>query len=241
MIRFLSISMLIFFLLSCGAAKKQLSIETKPIDLITFKKNNYVTDEGKESLLRFQKDLIQSAIDEGVDPIRAQSMDPTIMLDFFLSETESTIKISVEGDTIWSLLWENGNMPRNHKRIDFAKNLIFYHDPNDRNKILNEYPLFDKARDSLYTIEEFRDDRKSILGYDCFKILVKEKEVKMDGFPLSFGDSIHELYVTDQINLPVQSIYNEDYTILNLFPLEILISEERMPGVYEWYLATGIK
>ena len=81
--------MLIFFLLSCGAAKKQLSIETKPIDLITFKKNNYVTDEGKESLLRFQKDLIQSAIDEGVDPIRAQSMDPTIMLDFFLSETES--------------------------------------------------------------------------------------------------------------------------------------------------------
>jgi hypothetical protein len=51
----------------------------------------------------------------------------------------------------------------------------------------------------------------------------------------NLGNTIYEMYVTDQINLPVHSVFNLTKLFPNTFPMEIRISEEKLSGMAEQY------
>lgn len=57
-----------------------------------------------------------------------------------------------------------------------------------------------------HSIEEYPNDKKDILGYSCYKVVIRKKEQIEEDFSLRIGDAIYEMYVTKEIGLPV-SLY----------------------------------
>jgi hypothetical protein len=73
-----------------------------------------------------------------------------------------------------------------------------------------------------YEFEIDKNDKKSILGYDCFKAIVKQIRY----FNGEVDYIIYELYVTDKIKLPARIITGWWDTVINLCPLEIIDYKE---------------
>lgn len=72
-------------------------------------------------------------------------------------------------------------------------------------KIFNQYTPWEVT----FEIDSFLTDRKLILGYDCYKVVVLEKR-KNPSEPESLTNSIHtrvyEMYVTDELSLPADIV-----------------------------------
>lgn len=71
-----------------------------------------------------------------------------------------------------------------------------------------------------YQVDTFGDDRKTIHGYDCYRIVVKESIVDEE-----FGiDRLeYDMYVTDKIDLPFHLLNTTLKPVLNSCPLEMTI------------------
>lgn len=63
-----------------------------------------------------------------------------------------------------------------------------------------------------YDLEEFRTDRKEILGYNCYKVVIHDKK----------GNVTIETYVTNAFSaIPIRHFLNKRFPKLKDFPLEI--------------------
>ena len=67
-----------------------------------------------------------------------------------------------------------------------------------------------------YEIIENRKDRREIKGFNCYKLTLIKKDTENN-----LGNTIYDMYVTDQINLPVHSVFNLTKLFPNTFPMEI--------------------
>ena len=71
---------------------------------------------------------------------------------------------------------------------------------------LNKFPLHFEHDEWIvtYTLTEDTKETKNILGFDCFKLTIQEKkeDVKEEKTEIT----THELFVTDQLNLPVRIV-----------------------------------
>lgn len=61
--------------------------------------------------------------------------------------------------------------------------------------------------------------RKSIAGYDCYFVKIEESYGSEKAMKI-LGTTVYEMYVTTKINLPMNSLLNNECEINGFFPLE---------------------
>lgn len=77
-----------------------------------------------------------------------------------------------------------------------------------------------KLRTCDYTIEINKRKKKTIHGYPCY--YVKVTKISADTTSRNaIGDIVYELYVTEQIALPMEALVRNDCDIPGFFPLEV--------------------
>ncbi len=113
-----------------------------------------------------------------------------------------------------------------------------------------------KDSDKEIHIEEYKQVRKKIMGFDCFKILVTTKRDVLQDFKMlsAFGsfepkqsylndDSFlltREMYVTEEIQCKYHPATNLAQVLENYFPLQIIERENLIMGVETRTLITEI-
>ncbi len=112
-------------------------------------------------------------------------------------------------DDEWILI-DRDTRVMNHYYIDYKKGLQKTEFPFDRSEVRNI--------EVNYETKEHKDDRKTILGYDCFRVIVIETIIDDE-----FGTEINEydMYVTDEINLPFHLLNTTLKPIVDSCPLQL--------------------
>lgn len=90
-----------------------------------------------------------------------------------------------------------------------------------------------------YSIEVDRGDKKNILGYECYKVVIVENRKSIsEGWEES---CTYECYVTDDLNLPFNCTELIWEKVLNKTPLEIVYYLNHIPNSKEYKTAIEIK
>ncbi len=129
------------------------------------------------------------------------------------------IHIEYKNDSIWRYTKENGDLKGDYILVNKENEIIKYYDES-KSLCNKEENLFENS--DKFQIIKNEEDRKTILGYNCFKLTIIKIKEKSE-----FGNTILEMYVTDKIELPIHSVINLTKYIPNLFPLEIRIKPEK--------------
>jgi hypothetical protein len=195
-----------------------------------FNKYRALTKSGITELAKMKKSAIDSELNP---PGKGTNINETLksfpLTNIPIDSNLVKIHIEVNNDSIWRYTKENGNLKGDYILINKEDGIIKYY---DTTKTVNkrERNLF-KNNDTFQIIRN-EQERKTIQGYDCFKITIIKIKEKSE-----FGNSILEMYVTDKIELPMHSTINLTKFIPDLFPLEIRIRAEKkitqMELVYE--------
>ncbi len=214
-------------------------METRNSDFskITFKSQLLVTESGLNNFIEKVDSLTPSVQDEILvpegqyDSIRNSSEFKKMMGDFhrksLMESTPTEIVIEIINDSIWRHQRQNGKIIGDYYLIKKDDAFLYYY---DKSRTIN-YKKYDllETKDS-YKIIKNESDRKIIMGFDCFKLtLIKEVNT------LGLGDSIYDMYVTSEIDLPAHSILNLSKLIPGFFPLEIKVRSEKLSGFVEDY------
>jgi len=170
---------------------------------------------------------------KGKDSLMNKRLKEMQMTEFLAQTPETEIYVEVQKDSIWRYTKQNGAMIGDYFMIQKNSGILNYY---DKSKSVNyrKYDLFSQNQE--YEIIENKKDRKEINGFDCFKL----KLVKIDK-ESDLGNTIYEMYVTDQIDLPIHSVINLTKLVPNTFPMEIKVSEEKLSGMAELYELIGIE
>lgn len=108
---------------------------------------------------------------------------------------------------------------------------------------LNKHYLYGNAETSdwkiAFEIQQFESERKTILGYDCFKMDVKQTRInEKEGWEIV---DQYELYVTDQINLPASLVIHLWQPVVAFCALEIKSIRVKNPNSYSIQSVIEIK
>ena len=155
-----------------------------------------------------------------------------------IRETPKTkIYVEFKKDSIWRHTTERDiiigdifTLTKNNGNLDYRPKF-------EKNKIYRTFDLF--AQSDKYLVEIDKSKRKKILNYDCY--FVKLTKVKNENIEFNKRNTIYEMFVTENIKLPVHSVINITKNFNEFFPLEIKISNDRFNGAFEFYTALEIK
>jgi hypothetical protein len=149
------------------------------------------------------------------------------MTEFLTQTPETEIYVEIQNDSIWRHTKQKDKIIGDYFMIQKNNGILNYY---DKSKSVNykNYDLF--AQKNKYEIIENRKDKKQIKGFDCYKLTLIKKDTESD-----LGNTIFEMYVTDQIELPIHSVINLNKLVPNTFPMEIKISKEKLSGIIELY------
>lgn len=90
-----------------------------------------------------------------------------------------------------------------------------------------------------YEIEEFKSEKKMILGYECFKMNIVQTRInEKENWEYI---NKYELFVTDKINLPARLVIFLWEPVTELCALEIKAMDMRVPNSYSIKRAIEIK
>lgn len=119
----------------------------------------------------------------------------------------------------------------------------FYLDEKTQEAKLAEHHLYSDPETSdwhiVYETQQFESERKTILGYDCFKMNVKQtRSNEREGWEVI---NQYELYVTDKINLPASLVIHLWMPVVAYCALEIKSIRTENPNSYSIQSAIAIK
>ncbi|NQX81645.1 MAG: hypothetical protein HRT66_06595 [Flavobacteriaceae bacterium] len=199
------------------------------------------SSEGEASIKRFSKKLYQIILEKGGDSSRATFLTQDGMfLDMIRTSMSQNIQIQTSGDTIWRTEhFMNTQGVMNGWQL-FKTNGLFGSVFALNNVSLEENELDDLFKDEIKPVRLEKDitDRKNILGYDCFKVILEIPEILDDTddmpFPIKLGNSVYEMYVTNDIDLPMHALINVP-VFLNFFPLEVFEYTTELKGNFLVY------
>lgn len=219
---------LIFLLLiSCSTTKKLSKNGSIPTKFV-FKKSMVSSQRGISNLKLKQDSLIDVMYSPNrKDSLKNKKLEDMQITDFLSQTPETIVHIEIQNDTIWRYTKQNDKMIGDYLMIQKNSGILNYY---DKSKSLNykKYNLF--ARNDEYEIYEDKKDRKEIKGFDCFKLKLVKIHKESD-----LGNTIYEMYVTEQFELPVHSVINLTKFVPNIFPMEIKVSEEKLSVMSELY------
>lgn len=217
----------------CSTSKKQTGSKSQPTKFV-FKKST-VSSQGGISKLESKLDsLINSKSSlNGNDSLLKEDLKKVLSPKMLLDIPEKEINIEILNDSIWRYTTQEGKMFGDYLMIQKNSGVLNYY---DKSKSVNykKYDLF--ATNNEYEVIENRKDRKEIKEFDCYKLTLIKKEPESD-----LGNTIYEMYVTNQIDLPIHAVINLGKLVQNSFPMEIRVSEENLPGMETRYELIEIK
>ena len=226
--RYINYIFILLFLVGCSSTKELTGNSSQPTKFV-FKKSMVFSETAISNLKSKQDSLIDAmASPKGKDSLMNKQLKAIQMTDFLTQTPDSEIYIEVQNDSVWRYKKQKGEMIGDYVMIPKSSGILHYY---DRSKSVNyrKHDLF--GGNGKYEVSEDRNDRKEIKGFDCFKLtLVKYEEEEND-----FGNTIYEMYVTEQIDLPVHSVINLGKFVPKTFPMEIKITEENFDGMAEMY------
>lgn len=152
------------------------------------------------------------------------------------TEKKQTI-IECNRDSIWKSFLVNGKMLGDWERISQEGNL-FRHSKMNRNLCYDTVRLQEDI--NKYSVKYYRNDKKKILGYNCYKVVVKQRLTGEESAPFKTRTSIFTYYVTDLICIPLQAFQFLSVKIKG-FPLEMITTEEYSKGYYVTYKVSSIE
>lgn len=155
-----------------------------------------------------------------------------------IRETPKTkIYIEFKKDSIWRYTTERDviigdvfTLTKNSGNLDYRPKF-------ERNKIYRTFNLF--AQEDKYIVEIDKSKRKKILNHNCY--YVKLTKIENENVEFYGQNTIHEMFVTDSVKLPVHAVINITKNFNDFFPLEIKISNDKLNGAFEFYTAIEIK
>ena len=110
----------------------------------------------------------------------------------------------------------------------------------ETSKIFNRYTPWEVT----FEIDTLLSDRKMILGYDCFKVIVLEKRKNLSE-PVSritpINGKRYEMYVTDKLSLPADIVCGAWEPKIRFSALEIKSFDPQNPNYYEVFRAIEVK
>ena len=169
----------------------------------------------------------------GKDSLINMRLKKIIMTDFLTKTSEIKIHIDIKNDSIWRFRKQKGKMIGDFFLIHKKNGVLSYFDKTKTIKY-KKHDLFN--HNDTYQIIENRSDKKNIQGFDCYKLKIIKIDKESD-----LGNTIYDMYVTNEIKLPVHSVICVTKLIPNTFPLEIRGKEEKLPGIIEFYHLIKIK
>lgn len=226
---FLLLFPLIF--LACSIPKKVNSEKKKQISKLIFRHYHEISEEGKRNIVIMQDSFLFNLKQQAeLSTADEKEILPYIEYAFRPESAESETHIELKQDTIWRYKIIDGKIRGDLLRLDVENGILYYHAKIDRSIMYKSVDLFRKEIE--YILQEYPDDKKSINGYLCYKVVlrVKENQDIASEFGIDFGDTIHEMYVTQEIDLPANIVMNFAQPFSNFFPLEIRTWEENFKG-----------
>lgn len=146
--------------------------------------------------------------------------------------------IELKDDAIWRYTTHDGEIYGDFIQVDKAGNCIYY-DKTDKSIINRKFNLFDKPK--KFKLDEFPNDKKMIFGYNCHKVKITLMEQFKEAKTIDFGNTIYEMYVTSEINLPVHAVIDLSINLANYFPLEIRTWSTKLSNSQEVYELLNIE
>ena len=219
--------LILLIIVSCSTSKKLTERSSQPTKFV-FKKSMVSSQSGITELKSKTDSFIDSAYNpKGKDSLTNKKLKEIQMTEFLTQTPETEIYVEVKNDSIWRHTKQNGEMIGDYFMVQKDSGILNYY---DKSKSVNyrKYDLF--AKNHKYEIIENRKVIKEINGFDCYKLTLIKKDAQSD-----LGNTIYEMYVTDQIELPIHAVINLTKLVPNTFPMEIRISEEKLSGLAEKY------
>lgn len=168
-----------------------------------------------------------------LDSTKTDKVNGNAITGIMKSVPQIEIVIEVKNDSIWRHLKEKGKMIGDYYMITRSSGILHYY---DKAKKIN-YRKFDLfAKDHVYDVIEDKNRIERIMGYDCYYLKLIKKNNDSD-----LGNTIYEMYVTNELKLPLHSIINITKYLPDCFPLKIIVSEAGLPGLSEVYELTDLK
>lgn len=204
---------------------------------VVFKEFTNISEEGKIQFSMLRNKMVDTVNRRQGEDSMAQVfggiMGEFMQLDLLKKDSTQRLNIVFENDSLWRY------STRYNQIIDNKTLLDFWQPRGYRKDSIQNASLKGIKNDSV-TISVFKNDTKSILGISCYKVVIVKKE-KLDA-DLSFlklGDDIYEMYVSDDIHLP---LYAVNYLSIdaNFFPLEIIHWNAYMSGIKDVTIAQAI-
>jgi hypothetical protein len=238
--KLIGLLLFILTLISCHTAKNSVNSTIFNEGKIVFENYGESTNESKTIIESKLDSVIDKSIKDSTNNYSKAEMSSfkDFAVEQMLNFPKTQLIIDIDKDTIWRYKKENGEV------VGEIEKLIKY------NGLLSFYSRLDRSKESSKSIDLFKikvdykinidkKQRKKILGYDCYKVMIVSKEEnEMNN---DFGDSIYEMYVSDRINLPIHALYNFTKLLPNCFPLELTITSSNMKGLKEIYKAVSIE
>jgi hypothetical protein len=106
---------------------------------------------------------------------------------------------------------------------------------------LNEYVELEESE--IIKLTEYRNETKTIKGFNCFKVVYDYKEVQTEDFDLlsSVISNIRELWVTEEIKCYYHPVINESEILEKYYPLEIIEYSDELKGIITSYKVEKIE
>ena len=231
MVRLIGILFIFMLLIGCKTTNKAISPKVFIEGKITFEKYTDVTEEGKKQADKIFEDIISKAsIDSNQTHSKAEilAFKSMVLADMF-NENKSEVLINVQKDTIWRFQ-KQGEMYIDYIRVE--KNNGFLHFYDYPNTSIESRPYFDLFKENIdCSVEIVKKQRKRLLGYDCYKVILIPKVEKIDE-TIPFGDTVFEMYVTEQVELPLHALINIGKPF-SFFPLEVISYSSNLKGLKE--------
>jgi hypothetical protein len=221
---------LFFLFLFTGFSLNLLAQEQEKLGSIVFESCKYMANQHlapSQSDKKKEKDKFKKFIEQNIDAKNAKEFInsiPKTDIETYGDSLKCTYKLDIYNEVYESKVvcdyLQKTNMEI-YKQID-RKTLIA--NTVQRNINSNAYKIFDGRPIDFYStadryeLLEFKDDTKVILGYKCFKVVLKKKFQKNPH--LTTYD--YEMYVTEDIKLNYHPAYRNKDILEKYFPLEII-------------------
>ncbi len=221
--KYIAYFLLLLISINCSAQEK-IAEESKYPTRFVFKKSLLTTQQGVAGLKSKTDSLIDAQYNpQGKDSLVNKDLKEVQMTQFLTQSPDTEIHVEIRNDSIWRYTKQNGKLIGDYLLIQKNGGILYYYDKS-RSVNYSKYDLFDEIH--KYGITENRNSRKEISGFQCYKLILIKENLESD-----LGNTIYEMYVTDQIALPIHSVINLTKFVPNTFPMEIIVTEEKLPGI----------
>ena len=183
---------------------------------------------------------LKNALQNTTDSISKQEL--SFFFDRMLSVYENAISINpidtllieVSKDSIMRHIIDNGRQIGDFELLTFNDSIRRKVGKN-RKFIYGGRNIFKNS--DKYIVQEFPNDKKVIEGFNCYKVIITntEKPEKHEVLNFDMGRTIYDCYITKEINLPFHTVYDLGKYLPNMFPVEIIVKQEKFSFLEKKY------